>query len=333
MKRVLITGATGFLGGAAARELRESGWEVIATGRNAAAGERLRKEAFRYERCDLPGDRVVLQRLAADCEAIVHCAALSSPWGRRSDFVLSNVEATREVLGVCRETGARLVYISSPSVSFGFSHQVRLREDASWPEPAANDYIATKREAEILVRNQSEVGAIILRPKALIGAGDTTLLPRVLRTARRGFFPVFKESDPLLDLTSIDDAAAAIRLALEADEACRGRIYHVTSGAPIPVSEAFALLFEACGLVVRGVPVSTRRALLVAGALEKMSHLFTAGRWEPPLTRYTVGSLAFEQCLDISAARADLGYLPQTDIREALRECGRLWREQSETPK
>jgi 2-alkyl-3-oxoalkanoate reductase len=327
MKRVLITGATGFLGGAAARALLDSGWEVIATGRNAAAGERLRHEGCQFHHCELPNDSAILRRLATGCEAIVHCAALSSPWGARADFVRSNVEATREVLAACRDSGARLVYISSPSVSFGFSHQMRLREDAPWPEPAANDYIATKREAERLVRNQEEVPAIILRPKALIGPGDTTLLPRVIRTAQRGFFPSFKESDPLLDLTWIGDAAQAIELALAAGASCRGRIYHLTSGSPIRVSEAFALLFEACGLPVRFVPVSTRHALATAAGLEKVSRLFTGGRWEPPLTRYTVGSLAFEQSLDISAARADLGYLPQTDIRAALRECGRLWRE------
>jgi len=328
MKRVLITGATGFLGGATAHELKRSGYEVITTGRNPEAGEQLRSGGFRFERCALPGGKSVLKGLAEGCAAIVHCAALSAPWGRRADFVASNVEATREVLAVCRESGARLIYISSPSVSFGFSHQVRLREDAPWPVPAANDYIATKREAERLVRDQDDVSAIILRPKALIGPGDTTLLPRVLRTARRGFFPAFKECDPLLDLTWIGDAATAIRLALEAGEARRGRLYHITSGAPMRVSEAFTLLFEACGLEVRHVPVPTRRALALAGVLENASRLITGGRWEPPLTRYTVGSLAFEQSLDISAARADLGYLPQTDLRAALRECGRLWREQ-----
>ena len=150
----------------------------------------------------------------------------------------------------------------------------------------------------------------------------------MIRSARRGFFPVFKECDPFLDLTLIDDAVRAIVLAIEAGEQCIGKTYHITSGSPMRVSEAFTLLFEGCGLDVRFVPLSRDGALAVAGGLEKLSHLFTAGKWEPPLTRYTVGSLAYEQSLDISAARADLGYLPQTDIRSALRECGRRWREQ-----
>ena len=331
MKRVLITGATGFLGGAAARDLREAGWEVITTGRNTMIGEALQREGFAFTRCHLAEDPAGLRRLAEGCEAVVHCAALSSPWGSLRNFRACNVLATANVLTACRETEARLVYISSPSVTFGFAHHRGLREDAPWPEPAANFYIATKREAEMLVRHAAGVWAVILRPKALIGRGDTTLLPRVLRAARRGFFPTFKGSDALLDLTWIADAATAIRLALKAPDSCRGKIYHITSAQPLPVSEAFTLLFEACGLRVRFVPLSTAKALAVAGLLEWLSRLTTGGRWEPPLTRYTVGSLAFEQSLDISAARSDLGYVPGKDIREALVDCGRQWRQQQDS--
>jgi len=136
----------------------------------------------------------------------------------------------------------------------------------------------------------------------------------------------------MLDLTWIDDATAAIRLALEAPDSSCGGVFHITSGQPIAVSEAFALLFESCGLKVKLVPVSPEAALWIAGGCEWISRMATAGRWEPPVTRYSVGSLAFGQTLDISAACRDLGYLPQKDIREALRECGQYWREQGRTP-
>jgi len=329
MKRALITGATGFLGGAVAREMRKAGWEPITTGRNPVAGEALRRDGFAFTCCDLAEEPGLLCRLAEGCEAVVHCAALSSPWGAMRDFQACNVTATRQVLAACRETGARLIHISSPSVLFDFAHHRELREDASWPEEVANHYIATKREAERLVRDTPEVASIILRPKAMIGPGDTTLLPRVIRLARRGIFPCFGGGDPRLDLTWIDDAALAVRLALEAGDHCRGKIYHITSGQPLPGAEAFALLFEACGLRVRFLPVAIKPALALAGMLERCSRLFTGGRWEPPVTRYTVGSLAFEQTLDISAARRDLSYAPQKDIREALVECGEQWRNQA----
>ncbi len=331
-KRVLITGATGFLGGAAARSLRHAGWDVCTTGRNVRAGEALALEGFRFEPLDLAGCGSKLHLLARNCDAIVHCAALSSPWGPKRAFDEANVRATRNVLEACRSGGARLVHLSTPSVSFGFTRNQDQREDAAWPMPPANHYIATKREAENLVKQHEKVQSIILRPKAIIGPGDTSVLPRVMRAARRGYFPLFTRDEPLLDLTWIDDATEAIRLALEAPDSRCGQVYHITSGQPIPAAEAFALLFEACGLEVRLVPVSAEAALRIASLFEWSSRIATAGHWEPPLTRYSVGSLAFPQTLDISAARRDLGYLPRKDIREALQECGHHWGKQNLNP-
>jgi len=143
-------------------------------------------------------------------------------------------------------------------------------------------------------------------------------------------FPLFGGDTTLIDLTWIGDAATAIRLGLEAPATNRGKVYHITSGHPLPVPEALAILFAACGLKVRFRSFPIHPTLAVAGILDWLSILATAGRWEPPITRYTVGSLAYEQSLDISAARSDLGYVPQKDVREALAECGRRWREQPE---
>jgi len=292
----------------------------------------LRLEGFRFEPLDLAGDGSKLQTLARQCDAIIHCAALSSPWGSKRAFDDANVRATRNVVNSCRAEGTRLIHVSTPSVSFGFARNKDQREDAEWPMPPANHYIATKRDAEKIVKQEEGLHSIILRPKAIIGPGDTTVLPRVMRAARRGFFPIFTRDEPLLDLTWIDDATSAICLALEAPDSCSGQVYHITSGQPIPASESFVLLFEACGLDVRLVPVSAEAALRIASLFEWTSRIATAGRWEPPVTRYSVGSLAFAQTLDISAARRDLGYVPRKDIREALRECGRQWRKQNLNP-
>jgi nucleoside-diphosphate-sugar epimerase len=64
-----------------------------------------------------------------------------------------------------------------------------------------------------------------------------------------------------------------------------------------------------------------------AAVLEVAATLFTAGNWEPPLTRYTVGVLAKNQTLDISAARLHLGYQPKIGVAEGLRLFGNWWKE------
>ncbi len=328
-QRILITGATGFLGGAVARELQRQGYPVLATGRDLRKGQALTDAGIAFQPCDLSADPVALRRLTDGCAAVVHAAALSAPWGRRAAFVAANVQATENVVQACENSGVRrLVHISSPSVLFDFAEQSALKEDATGRARPANDYIATKRAAEQLIAAAVRRGlnAVVLRPKALFGPGDTTLLPRMIRVAQNGAFPLFGAGDPLLDLTWIGDAVQAVLAALRAPSRCQGRVYHITSGDPQPRSVVLRTILEACGLPVRFRPIPIATAMTLAGLLECVSRAFTLRRWEPPLTRYTVGALAYGQTLDISAARTDLSYAPQTDVLAALKRCGELWR-------
>jgi len=325
-QRVFITGATGFLGGAVARHLHAAGWAVTASGRNAEAGQRLRGQGIRFVPLDLASNAQAVSDAIAHHDAAVHCAALSAPWGNPSAFEQANVTATAHVLSACRTHAIqRLVHISSPSVSFSFHPMIDEVESAAWTAAPANHYIATKRAAELQVRQaiKAQLPAIILRPKALIGQGDTTLLPRVIKIASRGSFPAFGP-DCLLDLTAISDACAAIELALTTPQT--SGIYHITSGQPISRKLALETVFDACGLTVKWKPLSLPFALALGSTLEWSSRLLTAGRWEPPLTRYSVGALGYGQTLDISAARRDLGYAPSAAIPEVLRNCGEAWR-------
>jgi nucleoside-diphosphate-sugar epimerase len=324
MGPVLVTGATGFLGGSIARRLARMGVKVRATGRNLRAGALLEAEGIPFVACELSGEEPVLNRWMEGCEVVIHAAALSAPWGRRQDFEAANVVATREVIRACARSGVRrLVHVSSTSVSFAFQHQSRLHEGMPWSEPPANHYIATKREAE---RMAVEAGAVVLRPRALFGPGDTTLLPRLVRVARRGVFPLFGDGDPLLELTWIEDATDATLLAMEAPAHCLGRVYQISSGHPLPRSLVLGTLLEACGLDVRFRRVPIGLFLAIAGGMEMISKLCTGETWEPPLTRYAVGVLGFEQTHDIGAARRELGYAPETDVRSALVRCGEAWR-------
>ena len=335
MNCILVTGATGFLGGAVAREFNRLGLKVIATGRNLEAGEKLKDQGIEFHSCDIGREPTLLNQLVSQCSAVVHAAALSAPWGNPHEFMIANQHGTEHVINACRSAKSvkRLVHISSPSVQFDFKDQPLAKEMTTWTSAPANDYIATKRQAETMVLKAALTGldAIVLRPKALFGPGDTTLLPRVARVAMRGSFPLFGDSDPLMDLTFIDDTVSAVWLALKADSSHSGKVYNVTSGDPQRRSRVLGTLLEACGLPVRFRNLSMKHALALATALEWGSRAITGGRWEPPLTRYSVGALGFDQTLDISAARRDLGFNPQTDVLARLHETGCLWRE-AQTP-
>lgn len=329
MNSVLVSGATGFLGGAVARDLRRRGLEVTGLGRNPAAGAELSRDGVEFVRhCLVSGPP--LDDLIARCDAVVHCAALSAPWGSREQFLQANHQATQRLLEACERSQQpkRLIHISSPSVQFAFSDRPLAKEERAWVQPGANFYIETKRLAELAALDSARAGheVIVLRPKALFGPGDTTLLPRVVRVARRGSFPLFGRGDPLLDLTFIEDAVNAVWLTLIAPKSHAGRVFNITSGDPQPRSLVLSTMLAACGLPVRFKRVPLGLAMGMAGVLEGASQLFTRGRWEPPVTRYSVGALAYEQTLDISAAKAALGYHPGGHVIERLRATGEQWR-------
>ena len=109
-----------------------------------------------------------MDRLVQGVDAIVHAAALSSPWGRKDAFWNANVEPTRLLLEAAARHGVkRFVFVSTPSMYFEMKPQLGITEDHPLPRPI-NQYAASKREAERLVTS-SKIPHVVLRPRALVG--------------------------------------------------------------------------------------------------------------------------------------------------------------------
>jgi nucleoside-diphosphate-sugar epimerase len=312
--RIVVSGATGFLGGHVARALVHAGHQVDGLGRDRDKGVKLRAFGINYETVDL-SELVNFSQIPA-ADAFVHCAGLSSPWGRRGDFEQANIVGTFNALRLAERYGVkRFIMISSPSVLFRYRDQLDVNETAPLPPPV-NDYAATKVIAEDLVRS-SKLGCVILRPRALYGPGDVALLPRLIKVAQKGAVPLLRDGAALTDLTYIEDAVQAVLLALKAGPVARGKTYHISGGQPLAIKDIITGAARAAGLNPRFKPVSVAAALNAARFAEGWSRL--QRDWpEPAITMYGVGVLAYSQTLDISAARKDLGYAPQIRFEEGL---------------
>lgn len=333
-QRIVVTGATGFLGGALARHLVATRpWtQVVGLGRDPARGRALQAQGIEFVAIDLT-DQAAVHRALRGADIVVHSAALSSPWGRRADFVAANIDATDHVVAACiARQVRRLVHISTPGIYHDGRPHLDIREDHPLPARAVNDYVATKLIAERRVFERCAAGgvsALALRPRAIFGHGDTAILPRLAQALRGGRLRRIGSEDCRVDLTHIDNAVDAIVLAIDASWRLNGRVYNISNGEPVAIWGVVDRLADALSL-----PRPTRRmskplALALASGVEAWYRRFRPDR-EPPLLRYGIELLSVDMTLDIGRARAELGYRPRVAIDEALtRTLGELARTQA----
>jgi nucleoside-diphosphate-sugar epimerase len=301
--RVLLTGVSGFVGGALGVYLRSlGGYHVTGVSRGAAREGAV--DAFRALDLTQP-----LPLDLGNFDAIVHAAALSAPWGAPASFQSQNVLATENVLAFARRGGCRkFIFISSSSVYYRHGDQLGITEKTPFPETPINLYAATKVEAERLVR-ESGLDSVILRPRAVFGPGDTVLFPRILRAARKGMLPRMKRADgtsPIGDLIYIENLCYYMERALALP--CSGS-FNLTNNQPV---DLFAFLQDVVGRLglrptERAVPVSA--AFAIAGVMEWGSRVF-GGYREPPITRFGVEVMAYSKTFNIARAIAAFGPPP-----------------------
>jgi len=234
--KALVTGATGFLGGALTRRLHSMGWDVTALGRNAAKLDQLESEGLRILQHDLK-DKSAMMAACKDQEIVFHCAALPSPWGNFEAFYQANVIGTRNIIRGCEEHKAkRLVYVSTPSFYFGYSSRTNVKETDPLPKPVSN-YAATKilAEQEIDEAFARGLATITVRPRAIFGPGDTVIFPRLISPLQSGRLPILGDGENVVDLTYIENVVDALLLCAESPTNTLGEKYNISNGEPVKI--------------------------------------------------------------------------------------------------
>ena len=318
--KIVITGATGFLGGRLLELLSEDGpanVELIAVGRTLKPGNVIEHDRVRYELGNLE-DVSFVHDVLQGADKVVHAAALSAQMGPPGAFERANVTVTQNVVDACLQHGIeRLVLISSPSVYFQLKDLPNLQESDPLPPPI-NVYARTKREAEQVVQD-SGVPYVILRPRALIGRGDTVILPRVIRAHQEGRLRRMGTGKNKVDLTPVSNVVDAIVLSLDAKGDALNQVYNISNGAPIPLWPLLDDVFDRLGFEPVNNHISMHVAKWIARALEWHAKWLN-GHKEPALTVYGIGTLTKTFAMDISKARNLLGYQPRQSVQEALEE-------------
>jgi len=324
--KVLVTGASGLLGGAVAVALVDAGHQVT---------------TFQRRPSGVPGVRDVLGSVTdapavahamRGVQGVVHLAAKVSLAGDPADFRRVNVEGTRNVLAGAASYGAdRVVHVSSPSVAHLGSSIVGAEAPAAEPEGARGDYARTKAQAELfaLAADGPALRVTSVRPHIVWGPGDPQLVARVVARARAHRLPLLGHGAALIDTTYVENAASAIVAALhrlgDDDGVVRGRAYVVTNGEPRPVAEVLAAICRAAGAPVPTWRVPARTARALGGAVERVWRVWP-GADEPPMTRFLAEQLSTAHWFDQRRTRADLRWAPGVSLDEGMERLAAWYR-------
>lgn len=326
--KILVTGASGFIGGRFARFALEQGFSVRVNGRRADGVEHLVRRGAEFIQGDLI-DPELVRELCHDVEAVVHCAGAVGVWGRKQDFLQGNVQVTENVVEGClKQRVRRLVHLSSPSIYFDGRSHLNIKEEQV-PKRFSNHYAATKYLAEQKVFGAEEFGleVIALRPRFVTGAGDTSIFPRLLNMQRKKRLSIIGNGLNKVDFTSMHNLNQAMLSSLLAGSSALGKAYNISNGTPVPVWDAVNYVMRRMQL-----PQVTRYRSYglgyTAAAINEAACMLWPGRPEPTLSRLGMQVMSRDFTLDISRAQQYLDYQPQVSLWAALDEFCDWWRAQ-----
>ena len=326
--KILITGATGFIGRRIAEDFLKQGHTVLGTGRNREKGQELVGIGTQFEAGDLC-DLGFCKKICEGVDAIVHCAGLAGTWGSYQSYYQANVFSTQNLLKAAQEAGVkRFINISSPSIYFDFCDQYNLKED-QLPKKFSNHYAKTKYEAEKLVEKAHQDGflTVNLRPRFVIGAGDTNIIPRMIRLQKAGMLKQIGDGKNRVDVTSVANVIEAVRLCFLAPIENMGQTYNISNGQSVRLWDFIDEVLSALGVATERPHVPAAPVMFLAHINEKLCRLFGV-KEEPKILPITIAVMKQSMTLDISKAREKLGYQPVQTTAEAIQEFANWWNSQ-----
>ena len=318
IQTVLVTGGTGFVGGAVAQRLRSENCAVRALVRRNSDVAALAAADCELRYGDIT-DAASVREAMEGADVVVHCAALASDWGPREAFERVNVEGSRNIFDAALQHGVkRVVHISTTDV-YGTYDDGRVIDESFPRQVTGFPYSDTKAEAEKIAfayAQERVLPVVVIRPTFIYGPGDRTFLPELVDAMRKHEMAFFGSADNTIPLCYINNLVDAVLLALTHEEAV-GEGYIVSDGAVMTWRELTDLLADRLDLpkVKRTIPLSAAKAAAVGA--ETLAKLEKSTR-RPALTRYELAFGGRDLRYSNGKIVRDLGFSPRVLPEEGL---------------
>ena len=303
---VFVTGASGFVGSAVARRLKEKGFALRLAVRASSRRDNLEGLGAEIVTADMK-DQPALTQAMAGCRYLFHVAADYRLWARDpEEIVRNNLDGTRAVMQAARAAGIeRIVYTSSVATLKARTDGAAVDETSRHSaETAIGAYKRSKLVAERLVEEMVAEGipAVIVNPSTPIGPRDIKPTPtgRIIVEAATGKIPAFVDTG--LNLVHVDDVAEGHLLAL-----AKGRIgeSYILGGEDVSLRQMLAVI---AGLAGRKAPtVNLPRAPLYPIAWIAEAIAMLTGK-EPFVTADALKMAKYHMFFSSAKAARELGY-------------------------
>ena len=322
--KALVTGATGFVGGAVARALVRRGIDVRVMARSGSDLQNLRGLPHELVTGDLR-DQASLRSALTGCSQLYHVAAHYALWAKDpSIFYDVNVIGTKNLLEAARDVGTeRIVYCSTiGAIGLPPSGGLGTEETPVSLEQMAGHYKRSKylAEQEVLKLARAGLPVVIVNPSAPVGAADVKPTPtgQIVVDFMKGRMPAYIETG--LNIVDVDDVAAGHLLAME-----KGRTgeRYILGGKNLMLREVLEILSRLSGVKAPTIKLP-RLAILPLAYLNLWVANMTG---QPPrIPLEGVKMAKYKMHYDCSKAIRELG-IPQTPPEVALEKAVRWFRD------
>ena len=318
---IFITGASGFVGAAAATHLAKQGHNITAMSRRESSDDAIAALGATPVRTDL--DTISATELAG-IDIVIHSAAFVEQWGPKNAWYLGNVVGTQNMLDAAHEAGVkRFIHIGTEAALVHGQHLDHVDETYPLAPHSPYPYCATKAQAEQRVReaNNPQFNTIVLRPRFIWGPGDTTLLPTIEAMAKDGGWMWIDHGQAETSTTHVDNLVHAIELALTQGNG--GEAYFVLDDGTRTLKDMVTRLAGTKGLALGRRSIPAGLASFAGRLCEGVWRLFNL-KSTPPLTRHAAVVMSKRCTLDDSKARRELGYQPVISVDDGMHQLKQL---------